>query len=295
VPATDTVRQLVDRLAENETLDRIGKPVAAWVGKQVGTGTVKDVLSGTWLGHPLHPMLTDLPIGSWTSAFVLDIIGGKRGRNAAQMLIGIGIVTALPTAAAGLSDWSDTIGEDRRIGTAHALGNVAALSLYTMSWRARRHGKQARGVLLGFMGAGAASVGGYLGGHLVYRKGVGPDRNAWKHASDEWVEVDEESALMEADAGAAPRVVKVGDDDVLVVRQGAAYVAISNVCGHAGGPLDEGTFDDKGCVTCPWHGSVFRLRDGHVVHGPATGNQPRYDVRPGANGKLSIRRVKPTH
>src|SRR4051794_41875177 len=80
-------------------------------------------------------MLTDLPIGSWTSAFILDIIGGKRGRNAADMLIGIGIVTALPTAAAGLSDWSDTIGEDRRIGTAHAIGNVAALTLYTLSWR----------------------------------------------------------------------------------------------------------------------------------------------------------------
>ncbi|HTJ74986.1 MAG TPA: DUF2231 domain-containing protein [Acidimicrobiales bacterium] len=290
--ATDSVRQLVDRLADTEALDRIGKPVAAWVGKQVGTGTVKDVLSGTWLGHPLHPMLTDLPIGSWTSAFVLDIIGGKRGRNAADMLVGIGIVTALPTAAAGLSDWSDTIGEDRRIGTAHAIGNVAALTLYTLSWRARRRGRRGRGVLLGFMGAGAATVGGYLGGHLVYRKGVGPDRNAWKHGGDEWVELDDELALV---GDESPRVVKVGDDDVLVVRQGAAYVAISNVCGHAGGPLDEGTFDDKGCVTCPWHGSVFRLRDGHVVHGPATGNQPRYDVRPGRNGKLSIRRVKPTH
>jgi nitrite reductase/ring-hydroxylating ferredoxin subunit/uncharacterized membrane protein len=292
VAATDSVRQLVDRLADTEALDRIGKPVAAWVGKQVGTGTVKDVLSGTWLGHPLHPMLTDLPIGSWTSAFVLDIIGGKRGRNAADMLVGIGIVTALPTAAAGLSDWSDTIGEDRRIGTAHAIGNVAALTLYTLSWRARRRGRRGRGVLLGFMGAGAATVGGYLGGHLVYRKGVGPDRNAWKHGGDEWVELDDELALV---GDESPRVVKVGDDDVLVVRQGAAYVAISNVCGHAGGPLDEGTFDDKGCVTCPWHGSVFRLRDGHVVHGPATGNQPRYDVRPGRNGKLSIRRVKPTH
>jgi nitrite reductase/ring-hydroxylating ferredoxin subunit/uncharacterized membrane protein len=292
VAATDSVRQLVDRLADTEALDRIGKPVAAWVGKQVGTGTVKDVLSGTWLGHPLHPMLTDLPIGSWTSAFVLDIIGGKRGRNAADMLVGIGIVTALPTAAAGLSDWSDTIGEDRRIGTAHAIGNVAALTLYTLSWRARRRGRRGRGVLLGFMGAGAATVGGYLGGHLVYRKGVGPDRNAWKHGGDEWVELDDELALV---GDESPRVVTVGDDDVLVVRQGAAYVAISNVCGHAGGPLDEGTFDDKGCVTCPWHGSVFRLRDGHVVHGPATGNQPRYDVRPGRNGKLSIRRVKPTH
>ena len=300
--ATDSVRRLVDQLADNEALDKIGKPVAAWVGQTVGTGTVKDLLSGTWLGHPLHPMLTDVPIGSWTSAFVLDLVGGKRGRHAAQRLIGIGILTALPTAAAGLADWSDTIGEERRLGTAHALGNVAALTLYTMSWRARRKGRRGRGVLLGFMGAGAATVGGYLGGHLVFRKGVGPDRNAWKHGSDEWAELDEPveaDAVGDGVAGAAagtfPRVVKVGDDDVLVVRQGSAYVAISNVCNHAGGPLDEGTFDDKGCVTCPWHGSVFRLSDGHVVHGPATGNQPRYDVRTGRDGTLSIRRVKATH
>jgi nitrite reductase/ring-hydroxylating ferredoxin subunit len=286
VSGTDTVRGLVDRLATAEALDKVGKPVAAWVGKQLRTGTAKDVLSGTWLGHPLHPMLTDIPIGSWTSAFVLDIVGGKRGRRAADLLVVIGIVSALPTAAAGLSDWSDTIGEERRIGTAHAMGNVAALTFYTLSWRARRRGKRLRGVLLG---------------HLVYRKGVGPDRNAWKHASDEWVEVDDEPGLVAAEEGlvaagtdTGPRVVKVGDDDVLVVRQGAAYVAISNVCGHAGGPLNEGPFDDKGCVTCPWHGSVFQLSDGHVVHGPATGNQPRYDVRSGRTGKLSIRRVKPT-
>jgi nitrite reductase/ring-hydroxylating ferredoxin subunit/uncharacterized membrane protein len=285
---------LVDRLAATEALDRVGKPLATWVGKTVGTGTAKDLLSGTWLGHPLHPMLTDIPIGAWTSAFVLDIVGGKRGRNAADLLVVVGIVSALPTAAAGLSDWSDTIGEDRRIGTAHALGNVAALSLYTLSWRARRRGRRGRGVLLGFLGAGAASVGGYLGGHLVFRKGVGPDRNAWKHASDEWIEIPDDTVEAALDTEGGPRVVKVGDDDVLVVRQGAAYVAISNVCGHAGGPLDEGTFDAQGCVTCPWHGSVFRLSDGHVVHGPATGNQPRYDVRTERSGRLSLRRVKPT-
>src|SRR5947209_3688217 len=264
-------------------------------GKVIGRYHIVGSHGGAWIynvtsNDELEMLLAQSPVYNYAHFQVYplaDIIGGKRGRNAADMLVAIGIVTALPTAAAGLSDWSDTIGEDRRIGTAHAIGNVAALTLYTLSWRARRRGRRGRGVLLGFMGAGAATVGGYLGGHLVYRKGVGPDRNAWKHGGDEWVELDDESSLVEATE--EPRVVKVGDDDVLVVRQGAAYVAISNVCGHAGGPLDEGTFDDNGCVTCPWHGSVFRLRDGHVVHGPATGNQPRYDVRPGRNGKLSVR------
>jgi nitrite reductase/ring-hydroxylating ferredoxin subunit len=290
VPAVDSVRDLVDRLAGVEALDKLGKPVATWVGKVVGTGPTKDLLSGTWMGHPLHPMLTDLPIGFWTGSFMLDLVGGARSQRASQRLIALGILSALPTAAAGFSDWSDTIGEDRRLGTAHALGNTAALTLYTLSWRARRKGRRGRGVLLGFLGAGAATAGGYLGGHLVFRRGVGPDRNAWKERADDWVDAGEETGLVASDA---PMVVRVGDDDVLVVRNGAGYSAISNICGHAGGPLNEGTFDDHGCVTCPWHGSVFRLADGHVVHGPATGNQPRYDVRT-SDGRLLVRRHKAT-
>jgi nitrite reductase/ring-hydroxylating ferredoxin subunit/uncharacterized membrane protein len=290
MPVTEAVRELVDRLAESEAVDRVGKPLASKVGEVVSSNrSLKDALSGTWLGHPLHPMLTDLPIGSWTSAFVLDIVGGERGRQAADALVGIGVLTALPTAAAGLSDWADTIGEERRIGTVHAGANVAALSLYSLSWLARRRGSRGLGVTLGFLGAAAATAGGYLGGHLVYRKGVGADRNAWKHPGDEWLDVADEASLQ---AG-QPQVVTVGDDEVLLVRSGAEVSAISNVCGHAGGPLDKGSFDEPGCVTCPWHGSVFRLADGHVVHGPATGHQPRYEVR-SEGGRLLARRMKST-
>jgi nitrite reductase/ring-hydroxylating ferredoxin subunit len=232
-------------------------------------------------------MLTDLPIGFWTSAFVLDLVGGKRSRAASKRLIGIGVLSALPTAASGLSDWSDTIGDERRIGTAHAVANSAALVLYSWSWLARRQGRRGKGLILGYLGATAATAGGYLGGHLVFRQGVGPDRNATKHAGDDWVDAADDAALVEG----APLVVKAGDDDVLLVRRAGLVSAISNVCGHAGGPLDEGTFDDAGCVTCPWHGSVFRLADGHVVHGPATGHQPRYEVR-STGGRLSVRRVR---
>ena len=293
---TETARNLVHRLGAAEGLDRLAKPAASKVAEVVGHGTVKDLLSGTWLGHPLHPMLTDLPIGFWTSSFLLDVVGGKAGRRASKRLVGLGILAAVPTAAAGLSDWSDTIGEDRRIGTAHALGNVAALSFYSLSWRARRRGSWGKGVALGFLGAGAASVGGYLGAHLVYRKGVGADRNAWKEEATDWVDVGEQAELQPGEH----RVVKVGDDDVLLARRGIGDVssgpelsAISNVCGHAGGPLDEGEFDAEGCVTCPWHGSVFRLDGGHVVHGPATGHQPAYDVR-AEDGRLAVRRRRST-
>lgn len=290
---SETVRKLVHRLATAEGLDRVGKPVASKVADLVGHGPLKDALSGTWLTHPLHPLLTDLPIGFWTSSFVLDLVGGKRSRPAADRLLAMGILSAVPTAASGLSDWSDTIGEERRIGTVHALANSAALALYIWSWLCRRRGHRAKGVILGLLGATAASAGGYLGGHLVFRKGVSVDRNAWKHGGDDWVDVAEDLALAADDARL---VVTVGDDDVLLVRTGGLVTAISNICGHAGGPLDEGTFglgpeSPEDCVTCPWHGSMFRLADGHVVRSPATGHQPRYEVR-SETGRVSVRRLR---
>ena len=293
MPISATVRELVHALATAKGIDRVAKPVASKVAGVVGHGAVKDALSGTWLTHPLHPMLTDLPIGFWTSAFVLDLVGGRRSRPAADRLVALGILSAVPTAASGLSDWSDTMGEERRIGAVHALANSAALSLYIWSWLYRRRGRRGMGVILGLLGATAASAGGYLGGHLVYRQGVGVDRNAWKHGDGDWVDVADDLVLAGTDG---PVVVSAGDDDVLLVRTGGVVSAISNVCGHAGGPLNEGTFGDQadvpgGCVTCPWHGSIFGLADGHVVHGPATGHQPRYEVRP-EGGRLSVRRVR---
>jgi nitrite reductase/ring-hydroxylating ferredoxin subunit/uncharacterized membrane protein len=281
---TDAVRRLVHLLGDAEALDSVAKPVGTAVAKVVTPGPVKDVLSGTWLGHPLHPMLTDIPIGSWTSAFVLDLVGGKRARPAADTLIGFGVLTALPTAAAGLADWSDTYGAEQRIGVAHAAGNVTATALYFLSWRARRRGKRVRGLALSFLGAGAATAGAYLGGHLVYRKGVGADRNAWKELPGDWTDVAAES---EVTAG-KPFVADAGDDRVMLWRRGTTVLAVSDVCGHAGGPLHEGNVQDE-CVTCPWHGSTFRLDDGHVVHGPATGNQPAYEVKLD-DGRVAVRK-----
>ena len=282
--ATETVESLVQRLGHAGVLDRVAKPVGDVVSKLVEPRSRKDFLSGTWLGHPLHPMLTDIPIGSWTSAFVLDLFGGKGSRRASDALIAIGVVAALPTAAAGLSDWSDTVGEERRIGVAHAGGNVVALACYTTSllWRVR--GKRLKGVAISMVGAAAATVGGYLGGHLSYRNGVNVDRNAWRHGTDAWMVVMDDADLR---AG-QPAKARVGDEDVLLVRDAAGITAIGAVCSHAGGPLHEGYVAD-GCVTCPWHGSVFRLSDGGVVHGPATGPQPAYDIRV-ADGQVSVRR-----
>jgi len=281
---TESIEALVQKIGHASVLDSVAKPLSKTVAKVVAPAKVKDLLSGKWLGHLLHPMLTDLPVGSWTSAFVLDLVGGKAGRKAADTLVGFGVLTALPTVAAGLSDWSDTLEDERRIGLVHAGGNAVALACYTSSWLLRRKGKRAKGVAMGMVGATAATVGGYLGGHLSYRNGVGVDRNAWTHGTKEWAAVMPEVELRFGE----PALATVGDDEVLSVREADGITAIGDVCSHAGGPLHEGSVSD-GCVTCPWHGSVFRLSDGGVVHGPATGPQPAYDVRV-TGGQVEVRR-----
>jgi nitrite reductase/ring-hydroxylating ferredoxin subunit/uncharacterized membrane protein len=282
--APKAVEKLMERMAEAAALDSVARPASKKVAALIPHGVVKDVLSGTWLGHPLHPLLTDVPIGCWTNAMLLDAVAGERGHDAADMLVAVGVVTALPTAVAGLADWSDTLGEERRLGFVHALGNVAAVLCYSLSWRARRRGDRRRGVVLGFVGGALATMGAYVGGHLAWRKGVNVDRHAWDHASDEWVDVAADDELLDG----KPLAVTAGDDTVLLLRDGGVTHAIADVCGHAGGPLHEGEFAD-GCVTCPWHASTFRLDDGSVVHGPATGPQPAYDVR-AVGGRVSVRR-----
>ena len=128
----------------------------------------REVLRGDWLGHPLHPALTDLPIGFWTSAWALDLLGGRRCAPAATVLVGLGVVSAVPTAAAGLVDWAEIPREKQRVGVVHAACNLAATAAYTASFVARCRGLRGRGVLWGFVGAGVATIGGYLGGHLVF-------------------------------------------------------------------------------------------------------------------------------
>lgn len=281
--APQPLEDLIEKLAGAVAIDTVAKPLAKKVASTVPHGPAKDALSGTWLGHPLHPLLTDLPIGCWTSAMALDLFGGRRGRPGAQFLVAAGILAVVPTAATGLSDWSDTLGEDRRLGFVHAVTNTVAVGLYALSWRARHRGEHAKGVVLGLVGGTVATASAYLGGHLAWRRGVNVDRHAFQHHEDGWIDVGSYSDLEDG----RPVATSVGDDDVLIVRLGNEVFAVSDVCGHAGGPLHEGTVEGR-CVTCPWHGSVFSLDDGHVVHGPATGPQPGYDVRV-IEGRVAVR------
>jgi nitrite reductase/ring-hydroxylating ferredoxin subunit/uncharacterized membrane protein len=279
------LHEIAVRIGSVEALDRLVQPLSDLSRRLVPHGPVKDVLSGTWLGHPVHPMLTDVVIGSFTSATVLDLVGGKRSQRGANRLTLLGIVSAVPTAAAGLSDWSETYGEAKRVGVVHASANVVGLALYAASvWSRLRH-RRAKAASLGLLGMGVMTVGGYLGGHLSYVKGVGVNNTFWQHPPDDWVPVLDETDLPEA------QPVKVNADGatVLLYRRGGRLYAIGGRCSHAGGPLDEGVIDATAlCVTCPWHQSVFRLDDGGVVHGPATVPQPRFDVRV-EGGKIEVR------
>ena len=274
---------LVRRIEGFTALDKVAKPVAGLVGKAVQPRMVRNLLSGTSLGHPAHPMLTDLPIGAWSMSAVLDIFGGAGAERAADLLVGAGILSAVPTAATGLNDWSDTIGGERRIGAVHATANVAALTLYLASLIARRGGARGTGKVLGLTGFGILVLGAYLGGHLSFAKGVNVNHTFLEHGPQEWTTVLAEAELLEGEL----RKVSAGEVSVLLVRDGGQIYALANTCSHAGGPLDEGELAD-GCVICPWHASTFRLTDGHIVRGPASIPQPAYQTRV-RDGKIEVR------
>ncbi len=274
---------IIDRIERANALDAVTKPLVALAGKAVRPRLVRNLASGTPLGHPLHPMLTDVPIGAWGASALLDAVGGRASEPAADLLVLAGIAAALPTAASGLNDWSDTYGPDTRIGLVHAGANSCALLLYVASALARRRGHRVAGKALGLLGLGAVTAGGYLGGHLSFTKGVNVNRVAWEHQPEEWTAVLADAELADGEH----RKVDADGTGVLLHRASGGIQAIAATCSHMGGPLDEGTIAD-GCVTCPWHGSVFRLSDGSIERGPACVPQPVYQTRV-ADGTIEVR------
>lgn len=265
--------RLVERIERATVLDAVAGPVADVIGKALKFKPIRDLASGTATGHPAHPPLVAVPIGSFVAASALDL-SGPSGAAGARRLVGLGLLSALPAAATGASDWSYTSGAERRLGFVHASANALALSCYTGSWLARRRGRQLLGALLAGGGAALLTAGGYLGGHLIYARGVGVDTTAFSVASDEWQDTLAEAELIDDQ----PMLVHAGGLPVLLIRLDGELLAIDDRCSHRGGPLHEGEIQN-GCVSCPWHGSRFRLADGEVVGGPAVRPQRRWEVR----------------
>jgi nitrite reductase/ring-hydroxylating ferredoxin subunit/uncharacterized membrane protein len=267
-------QELTRRIENLNQLDNLSRPLANLAGRATRPDAVKNILSGTWLGHQLHPMLTDLPIGAWVMAAALDWTAPKSGAKAARRLVGLGILAALPAAVTGASDWSETYAAEQRVGVIHAFTNTAGLLVQTSSWVARRRGRRLTGMALSTSGLGITLAAAYLGGHLSFIRGVGVNHTAFDEAIADWTDVASVNEL----APDKPVRVAPGGVPVVLVQHEGRICALSATCVHAGGPLDEGQVID-GCIRCPWHSSRFELAGGKVVRGPASSDQPAWDVR----------------
>jgi nitrite reductase/ring-hydroxylating ferredoxin subunit/uncharacterized membrane protein len=260
-PATGALRSAIRGIFQGET------------GRDV-----KDVLNGVWLGHPLHPVLTDIPIGAWTMAQVFDALdaadGGNRYEAAARVCINAGLIGAVASAVTGLTDWSDLGKEDRRVGLIHAVCNSTATSLFLTSALLRRRSRTSAAVGFSATGYAALMAGAYLGGILVYQRRIGTEHVLQGEAPEGFTRTIRLADIPDGEK----RKVMVGAAEVVLVRQGEAVCALAEHCAHQGGPLSEGEVRD-GTIICPWHQSQYALSDGHVVHGPSTYDQPCYATR----------------
>ncbi len=270
------LNRLVESIERQQMLDQVSQPIADVVHQVTAPDAVKNLLSGGWLGHQLHPVLTDLPFGFWTSALTLDILGGDDAEAGADILVAAGNLAAVGAAVSGLSDWSDLYGEPQRTGLVHAAVNIVALSLFTLSSAARHAGKRSAGKALALAGGGTVAAGAYLGGHLVDRWGSGVTHSGFDTQSNlsRWRKALPEADLVEG----RPSKADVRGEQVFLLKQGGQISALANHCVHMGGPLDEGKIED-GAVVCPWHGSTFRIADGCVLRGPAALPQPVLETR----------------
>ena len=246
---------------------------------------------GRWAGHPLHPALSDLPIGLWAGVVVLDAAdhdpAPRRGIDAAGMLSAAGILAAGATALTGLTDWTVSDDQDRRVGLFHGLLNTVGLGLQGASLGIRLAGHRGTARALGAASLTVTAAAGYFGGHLVFTKGVMVNRVAWATGPRRWTR-----ALQEADLpDDTPIGVEAEGRQIMLYRHHGRLYAIDNICSHAGGLLSRGPVADL-TVTCPLHGSRFSLATGCVSRGPASQPQPVLPTRI-RNGWIEVRGSQP--
>ncbi len=245
---------------------------------------VQNFLNGTWLGHPLHALLTDVPIGALTLTIILDLLNQ---RAAADIALVFGIVTILGAALAGYADYADTDGKARQRATVHSTVMIVALVIYVISALLRWGDPADRTVpiALSILAYLFLAIGAYIGGDVVYALGNMVDRHAFRPRGTKWAALDAPAAIPEG----VPTKAKFGAQTLVLVRSGETIQALHDTCAHAGGPLSEGRIVD-GCIECPWHESRFDLATGHVKRGPSVYDQPRYEVRATDAGGWEARR-----
>jgi nitrite reductase/ring-hydroxylating ferredoxin subunit/uncharacterized membrane protein len=281
-------------------LERIARPLSGlsnWIAGVVNgfyrvLGTpgkyLQDFLNGSWLGHSLHPVLTDVVIGGSTVAVLLEIIGwfGVDGlRPAIAWTLGLTWLAAIGTIVTGLTDYKDTAtGDERNLAGVHGLINIVATIAFIVAFVAYLGPDGSLGPVLLIAGYLVISVGAYIGGHVVFKYGYMVNHNAFPRAR----RAKEFTAVLPAAelADGTPTKVSLGTTTLVLVRRGDVVFALKETCSHAGGPLSEGTLEGEGIV-CPWHGSTFRLADGAVRHGPASSRQVAYRARVNA-GQVEV-------
>jgi nitrite reductase/ring-hydroxylating ferredoxin subunit len=296
----DVVRDLthvMDALSPEQTrlLDHTAKQVQGVLTSAIEQGgpaarRVKNWLNGVWLGHVLHPALTDVTIGAWTTGALLDMVGAKREADAAMT---VGVLAAIPTALSGAADWADTNEEPRRIGLVHAALNSAGLTLMIGSLFARRANQRGLGIGLSTLGLTFASVSAWLGGELVYKLGTNVSRIAFEPRVAEFQTVARVGTLQEGKLTATEADVDGARVPLVLLKRGGEVMALSGTCPHAGGPLAEGKLVEgafgEAIVECPWHASQFRFSDGAACQGPAATGAHVYAARV-RDGNVEVRR-----
>jgi nitrite reductase/ring-hydroxylating ferredoxin subunit/uncharacterized membrane protein len=296
----EVAQSRLDRLIRRQTwLDKVADVLQAMVGGAYGAlgrpgRALKNLMHGTSvLGHPLHPAVTDIPIGAWAAGVVADYVAHYTDRvptEAGDVALAVGLSAAALAAVTGFTDYHETVGHERRVATTHGLTMVSVVGLDAASLALRWWGGTAiHPLAVGFATAGFALVllGGYLGGHLVFGIGTMVNHNAFTYGPEDFVAVGSAADFPEGEM----RRVDAGGMPALVVRRENRVFAIGAVCSHAGGPLDEGTLVGTR-VTCPWHGSEFCVTSGRVTGGPATFDQPEFVVRE-QEGRVELKLAVP--
>ena len=282
---------ILDRVADAAAIDKVAEPVRRAVQGVLRPQALKDLLHGTWLGHPVHPVLAQVPVGTWLSAGVLDLIPPLR--PAATTLIGTGVAAAVPTALAGAADWSEAGTGVRRLGLLHAAANTTALGLYVGSLVARGRGRGGLGRGLAYAGLGIAAGSATVGGHMSFSQSAGVSHSATtaRGLTTDWIDLGPMDDLPEGRPTLRTGKGSSVAVPLAVVRRGSRVDVFIATCSHLSGPLDEGTVEDvRGaeCLVCPWHGSAFDLDTGEPRRGPAAIAQEKLEVRMSA-GRVQAR------